>query len=146
MSGKEHGGPNENEISRPLSPQNSSEAFRYQIHSDQRIKEQRTGEEGLDPRRSGSDAINSVPFAGTEEASEPPPRLPTNQDPSSAEPGTTQDVAPGQAGHRLRTIAAETSRRSLARPPLSIDTRPVTAESNPVCICNPHSFPSCIFL
>ena len=146
MSGKEHGGPNENEISRPLSPQNRSEAFRYQTHSEQKVEEQRTGEENLGPRRSGSDAINSVPFAATEEASEQPPRSLTNQDPSSAEPGTTQDGALGQAGHRLRTIAAETSQISLARPPLSIDTRPVTAESNTVRICNPYSFPSCIFL
>lgn len=147
MSGEKHGSPNENEIPRPTSPQNRSQAIRYQTSSEQELEEQRSGEESLDPRHSGSDAISSAPLAGTEEASEQPLRLTTNEDPSLAEPGTTQDVAPEQAGHRsLRTTAAETSRISLARPPLSIDTGPATAESNLVCNFKTYSFPSCIFL
>ena len=136
MSGKKHGSPNENYISRPISPQNRSQAIRYQRSSEQELEEQRIGEDSLDPRHSGNDAPNSaIPFAGTEEASEQPPRLPTNEDPTSHEPGTTQEAAPGKAGHSLsRTAAAETFPRSLARPPLSIDTGTVTAESNLVCV------------
>ena len=148
MSGEKHGSPNENDISRPTSPQNRSQAIRYQTSSEQELVEQRSAEDNLDLRHSGSDAIRSVPLAGTEEASEQPLRLRTNKDPSSAESGTTRDVAPGQAGHNrsLRTTAAETSRISLARPPLSIDTGPATAESNLVCNFKTYSFPSCISL
>ena len=136
MSGKKYGSPNENYISRPISPQNRSQAIRYQRSSEQELEEQRIGEDSLDSRHSGSDATNiAIPFAGTEEASEQPPRLPTNEDPTSDEPGTTQDAAPEQAGHGLsRTAAAGISPRSLDRPPLSIDTGTVTAESNLVCI------------
>ena len=143
MSGKEHGSPKESGIPQPHSPQNRSTAIRYQPFSEQELEEQRTGEDHLDPRHSGSDATNSVPSAGTEEASTQPPRLRTNEDPRSADPGTTRDVALGQAG-QLRTTDAETSRRSLARPPLSIDTRPVTAESNLVCNLKTYNFPSCM--
>lgn len=146
MSGKEHGSPNENDIQRPLSPLNRSQAIQNQPFSEQELEGQRTGEDGLDPRHSGSDAIDSVLFTGTEEASEQPPRLPTNDDPSSAEPGTSQDVAPGQAGHKLRSTAEETSRRPSARPPLSIDTGTVTPESNLVCNFKIYDCPSSMFL
>ena len=145
MSGKEHGRPNENDIPRPLSPQNRSQAIQYQTVSEQEPEEHRTGDDDSDLRQSGSDAVNSVPFAETAEASEQPPRLPRNEDHTLAELGMTQDVAPGQAGHRLRTTGAETSRIPLARPPLSIDTGSVTAESNLVCNFNKYGLPSCIF-
>lgn len=133
MSGEELGHPKKKSFTlRSSSLENGVRALQDPTYSSSDSQERRISEDPSNSPPPDNDFVNNrLSTPPSREASEQLSRSLLHEGHGSSQNGTPQDALP-QARHELHTAAPDSSQGLVALPPLSIDTRKITAEPNGV--------------